>query len=261
MILVDTHAHLYLDAFLEDRDAMVHRALEAGVTRMFLPNIDETSMAGMHELCDRYPGQIFPMLGLHPCDVREDFRAVLLRMEQVLDDPRYIAIGETGIDLHWDKTTLPLQQQAFRIQVEWARQKALPIVIHARESYNELFAILDDMHDERLKGVFHCFTGSPDQAQKIISYGTFMMGIGGVLTYPKAGLAETVRNIPAEYLLLETDSPFLPPVPHRGKRNESSYIPIILDKLAEATGHPASYLAEVTTSNALRMFDRVNSEP
>jgi TatD DNase family protein len=236
---------------------MVQRAIDSGVTKMFLPNIDESSIAGMHDLCERFPGHVYPMMGLHPCDVKEDYREVLHRMKSLLDTGRYIAVGETGIDLYWDKTTLPIQIEAFRIQVEWAKETGLPIVIHARESYNELFSVLDEMHDPRLKGVFHCFTGSAEQARKIMSYGTFMMGIGGVLTYPKSGLAETVKAIPSEYLVLETDSPFLTPVPYRGKRNESSYIPLILVKLADAKGVPPEELAEVTTANALRMFDRV----
>ena len=257
MITIDTHTHLYLDAFENDRDEMIQRAIDSGVTKMFLPNIDEASIAGMHDLCSRFPGNVYPMMGLHPCDVKEDYRDVLHRMKSLLDNGRYIAVGETGIDLYWDKTTLPIQIEAFRIQVEWAKESGLPIVIHARESYNELFSVLDEMHDARLKGVFHCFTGSTEQARKIMFYGTFMMGIGGVLTYPKSGLAETVQSIPSEYLVLETDSPFLTPAPHRGKRNESGYIPLVLAKLADAKGVSPEELAAVTTANALRMFDRV----
>ncbi|MFN8699518.1 MAG: TatD family hydrolase [Flavobacteriales bacterium] len=257
MITIDTHTHLYLDAFENDRSEMVQRAIDSGVTKMFLPNIDESSITGMHDLCERFPGHLYPMMGLHPCDVKEDFPEVLHRMKSLLETGRYIAVGETGIDLYWDKTTLPIQIEAFRIQVEWAKETRLPIVIHARESYNELFSVLDEMHDERLKGVFHCFTGSAEQARKIMSYSTFMMGIGGVLTYPKSGLAETVRSIPSEYLVLETDSPFLTPAPHRGKRNESSYIPLVLAKLSDAKGVSPEELAAMTTANALRMFDRV----
>jgi len=260
MVLVDTHAHLYLEAFDADRLEMVQRAIQSGVQKMILPNIDESSIAGMFALCDQFPEHIHPMMGLHPCDVKEDYEDVLARMRPLCDDPRIVAIGETGIDLYWDKTTLPLQQKAFRMQVEWARDLGLPLVIHARDSYNELFQILDEVHDANLKGVFHCFTGSVDQAKKIMGYETFMMGIGGVMTYPKAGMRDTVRQIPVDFLLLETDAPFLTPVPHRGKRNESSYIPLILDTLADALGKPIEDLAAVTTANAGRMFDRINEK-
>lgn len=258
MVLVDTHAHLYLDAFDEDRDEMIARAFSAGVAYLLLPNISESSINGMHQLASAYSGKVFPMMGLHPCDVGEDYPEVLLRMRALLDQEKYVAVGETGIDLYWDKTTLTIQEEAFRIQVEWAKELELPLVIHARDSYNELFRILDEVHDERLKGVFHCFTGSSDQARKIIGYETFMMGIGGVLTYPKAGLQETVKSIPVEFLVLETDSPFLTPVPHRGKRNESSYIPLILQVLSQALSLSEEKLASITTANALRMFDRIN---
>ena len=252
--LIDTHTHLYLDAFNEDRPAMISRALEAGVKLMLLPNIDLASIPGMHALCDEFPENCFPMMGLHPCDVKDDFRAVLNEMEAMLDQRRYVAIGETGIDLYWDKTTLPNQIESFEIQVEWAKQRDLPIVIHARESFDEIFAVLDRVNDERLKGVFHCFTGNAQQAKKIMDYGGFMMGLGGVLTYEKSGLAEVAKDIPLEVLLLETDSPFLTPKPYRGKRNESAYVKFVAEKLAEVKQLSLHEIAQATTANAIRLF-------
>lgn len=253
--LIDTHTHLYLDAFNDDRPAMMSRAIEAGVTRMLLPNIDFASIPGMHALCDAHPNNCFPMMGLHPCDVKDDFREVLRQMEGLLDQRRYVAIGETGIDLYWDKTTLPNQIESFEIQVEWAKQRDLPIVIHARESFDEIFAVLDRVNDERLKGVFHCFTGNSEQAKKIMDYGGFFMGLGGVLTYEKSGLAEVAKDIPLEVLLLETDSPFLTPKPYRGKRNESAYVKFVAEKLAEVKQLSLHEIAQATTANAIRVFN------
>ena len=252
--LIDTHTHLYLDAFNDDRSALISRALEAGVKRMLLPNIDQASIAGMHALCDEFPENCFPMMGLHPCDVKDNFREVLNEMEAMLDQRRYVAIGETGIDLYWDKTTLPNQIESFEIQVEWAKQRDLPIVIHARESFNEIFEVIDRLNDDSLRGVFHCFTGSKEQARKIMDYGGFMMGLGGVLTYEKSGLAEVAKDIPLEVLLLETDSPFLTPKPYRGKRNESAYVKFVAEKLSEVKQLSLLEIAEVTTANAIRMF-------
>ena len=252
--LIDTHTHLYLDAFDDDRHVMVKRALETGVTRMLLPNIDMNSIAGMHALCDAFPQNCFPMMGLHPCDVKEDFRDVLRDMEELFGRRKYIAVGETGIDLYWDKTTLPHQIESFEIQIGWAKSMGLPIVIHARDSFNEIFEVLDRLNDESLRGVFHCFTGDLSQAKKIIDYGGFMMGLGGVLTYEKSGLGEIVKDIPLESLILETDSPFLTPKPYRGKRNESAYVKFVAEKLSEVKGIPLQEVAAITTANAEQMF-------
>jgi TatD DNase family protein len=255
MFLVDTHAHLYQDVFDADQDEMIKRALNAGVGLMLLPNINSSSILPMHELCGRYPSTIFPMMGLHPCDVGEDYAEVLSDMKIRFNHHEYIAVGETGIDLYWDKSTLPLQIESFRIQVQWAKELSLPLVIHARESFNELFDQLDELHDSTLRGIFHCFSGSIEQARKIMSYETFLMGIGGVITYEKSGLAEVVRHIPVEHLVLETDAPFLTPKPHRGKRNESSYLTFIASKLAESTGRSLQEIAQITTSNAIDLFN------
>lgn len=252
--LIDTHTHLYLDAFDDDRHVMVRRALETGVTRMLLPNIDLASIAGMHALCDAFPDNCFPMMGLHPCDVKDNFREVLNRMETLFSQRKYVAVGETGIDLYWDKTTLHHQIESFEIQVEWAKRLNLPIVIHARDSFNEIFEVLDRVNDATLRGVFHCFTGDVQQARKIMDYGGFMMGIGGVLTYEKSGLGQVVKDIPLESLILETDSPFLTPKPYRGKRNESAYVKFVAEKLAEVKNLSLQEIAAITTANAQEMF-------
>lgn len=253
--LIDTHTHLYLDAFDEDRHAMIGRAVEAGVKRMLLPNIDLASIDGMHALCDAYPTVCFPMMGLHPCDVKDGFEEVLSAMRKKFTERNYVAVGEIGIDLYWDKTTLPIQTQAFETQIQWAKELEIPIVIHARDSFNEIFEVMDRLHDERLRGVFHCFTGNAEQAQKILDYGNFLMGIGGVLTYEKSGLAEVAKDIPLEKLVLETDSPFLTPKPYRGKRNESAYVKFVAEKLAEVKQTDLSTIAFQTSENARKMFN------
>jgi len=253
--LIDTHTHLYLDAFNDDREAMIRRALEAGVKQMLLPNIDLESVAGMHALCDAYPTVCFPMMGLHPCDVKDGFEEVLSVMREKFSERNYVAVGEIGIDLYWDKTTLPIQIQAFEMQIQWAKELELPIVIHARDSFNEIFEVMDRLHDERLRGVFHCFTGNAEQAQKILDYGNFLMGIGGVLTYEKSGLADVVKDLPLERLVIETDSPFLTPKPYRGKRNESAYVKFVAEKLAEVKNIDLATVALQTSENAVRMFN------
>jgi TatD DNase family protein len=254
MYLIDTHSHIYQPPFDEDRDAMMQRAAEAGVKKIFLPNIDIESIARVHDLCDAYPEVCFPMMGLHPCDVKENYAEVLAQMYPYFSQRNYIAVGEIGIDLYWDKTTLPLQIEAFKIQINWAKELNLPIVIHARDSFDEIFAVMDAEHDERLRGVFHCFTGNIEQAQKVMSYSGFYMGIGGVLTYEKSGLDKVVADIPMEYLMLETDSPYLTPKPHRGKRNESAYTRIIAEKLAVVKNISQEEVMLHTTRNAETLF-------
>jgi TatD DNase family protein len=253
--LIDTHTHLYLDAFNDDREVMIRRALEAGVKQMLLPNIDLASIEGMHALCDAHPTVCYPMMGLHPCDVKDGFEEVLNIMREKFSERNYVAVGEIGIDLYWDKTTLPIQIRAFETQIKWAKELELPIVIHARDSFNEIFEVMDRLHDERLRGVFHCFTGNAEQAKKILGYGNFLMGIGGVLTYDKSGLAEVVKDIPLDKLVLETDSPFLTPKPYRGKRNESAYVKFIADKLAEVKQTDLATIAFRTSENARSMFN------
>jgi TatD DNase family protein len=256
MFLIDTHAHIYVPAFDEDRGQMMQRALDEGVKRIFLPNIDEASIPQMLTLCNEYPDVCSPMMGLHPCDVKDGFTEVLQRMRELFSQHHFIAVGEIGIDLYWDKSTLALQQEAFRIQIEWAKELSLPVVIHARESFDEIFEILDEVNDDKLTGVFHCFTGTVIQARKIMDYGGFMMGLGGVLTYEKSGLDAVAREIPIEYIVLETDSPYLTPKPHRGKRNESGYVKLVAQKLAEIKDLSLETIAEKTTANALSLFTK-----
>lgn len=251
----DTHAHLYLEAFGDDLDDVIHRARENGVERIFLPNLDSSSLEGMNKLAAQYPGTCFSMIGLHPTSVKENYLDELLQIEKALDQDHYIAIGETGIDLYWDTTFLTEQQEAFRRQIRWAKQKQLPIVIHARDSFDEIFAILDQENDDALKGVFHSFTGSREQAEKILAYG-FYIGINGIVTFKNAGLDKVAGAIPANRLLIETDAPFLAPVPYRGKRNESAYVALVAQKLAEIHGLEVREMAERTTENARTLFSK-----
>lgn len=251
---IDTHAHLYHKQFEQDRTEMVQRALDAGVLKLFLPNIDLTSVEVLHALCDQFPEVCFPMMGLHPCSVGEDPGRDLAEVERLLGTGRYWAVGEVGIDLHWEKTWLSQQQDALRQQVRWAKELALPVVIHCRESFEETISIIEEEKDEHLTGIFHCFTGSVEEARRIIDLGDFMLGIGGVITYPKGGLAETMAEVGAAHCVLETDAPYLTPVPFRGKRNESSYIPLIAEALANAVGLPVDEVARITTANAELLF-------
>lgn len=254
MILIDTHTHLFSESFEEDRTEMIQRAIDSGVQYMFLPNIDLESINPMYSLCADFPENCFPMMGLHPGSVDENWETSLSVIKGHLYKNKHIAVGEIGMDLYWDKTFIEQQRQAFRIQVEWAKELRLPVVIHAREAFEEIFSILDELNDETLKGVFHCFTGNEEQARHIRSYGGFKYGIGGVVTYKKSGLDEVLKSISLEELILETDSPYLPPVPHRGKRNESSYLPLIAEKLSDIYALSIDKVAEITSKNALEMF-------
>lgn len=254
MILIDTHTHLYLNAFDNDREAMVERAVATGVRYMFLPNIDSSSLGGMLELCSRFPENCFPMMGLHPTSVKENFKDELRMVEEQLERNTYWAIGETGIDLYWDRSFYREQVIAFNRQIDLAMEYNLPLVIHARESFKEIFRVLESRDITDLTGVFHCFTGTLEEAERATGLG-FMLGIGGVLTYKKSGLDAVVEALGLEHLILETDAPFLPPVPHRGKRNESAYVIHIADKLAEVCGMPMEEVAKITTQNAAKLFN------
>jgi TatD DNase family protein len=253
MILTDTHTHLYLEQFDEDRYNVVKSAIAKGVKYMLLPNIDSKTVAGMLQLRDDFPENIFPMIGLHPTDVKENFEQELHVIETWLEKEKFYAIGETGIDLYWDKSFIAQQKIALRKQIEWAKAYNLPIVLHVRESFDEVFEVLEQEMDEQLTGVFHCFTGTLAQAEKIIGWG-FKLGIGGVLTYKKSGLDKVVEQIPNEHLLLETDAPFLTPVPFRGKRNESAYTFFVAQKLAEIKKMSLEEIANITTQNAKHLF-------
>jgi TatD DNase family protein len=253
MILTDTHTHLYLEQFDEDRHAVVKSAIAKGIKYMLLPNIDSKTIAGMLQLRDDFPENIFPMIGLHPTDVKENFEEELQKIERWLVKEKFYAIGETGIDLYWDKTFLDQQKIALRKQIALAKKYSLPIVLHVRDSFDEIFEVFENEMDDQLTGVFHCFTGTLAQAQKIIGWG-FKLGIGGVLTYKKSGLSEVVKELSLEHLLLETDAPFLTPVPFRGKRNESAYTVFVAEKLAEIKNISLDEVAEITTSNAVNLF-------
>jgi TatD DNase family protein len=254
MQLIDTHAHLYLDQFEDDRTEMIARAKAAGVKKVLLPDIDSKTTQNLLDLVATDPEFFVPMFGLHPCSVNEHFAKELEHVERMLDKLPACAVGEIGIDLYWDKSTLKWQQEAFEIQIGWAKERGLPIVIHARDSYQEIFDVVDRLNDNDLTGVFHCFTGTSDQAAHIVSYGGFKMGIGGVVTFKNGGLDKTLANIDLQHLVLETDAPYLSPVPYRGKRNESAYIRFVVDKLAEIYDLPAVKIGEVTSANARRLF-------
>ncbi len=251
---IDTHAHLYSEQFQEDQDEMIRRAIRDGVDTILLPNIDKDSIAPLLDLVSRYPKNCFPMMGLHPGSVGIDWKEQLNEMKPLFSSKKMVAVGEIGMDLYWDKTYIDEQKMAFREQIAWAKELDLPIVIHAREAFAEIFEIIDETIDERLSGVFHCFTGNAEQAQKILGYSNFYMGIGGVITYKKAALDEILVKVPLERIVLETDAPYLPPVPYRGKRNESAFMVHTAQKLAETYQINLGTLAKITSENARNLF-------
>lgn len=255
MRLIDTHAHLYASQFDEDRDAMIQRAFDAGIEKIYLPNIDNTSIKAMLDLEKAYPDQCIAMMGLHPCSVQENYKAELSIVEKWLEKRAFSAIGEIGIDLYWDTSFFEQQKEAFILQVNWAKELNLPIVIHSRESLDIIIDLLQPLQDGRLSGIFHCFGGNPEQAAAIIDMG-FLMGIGGVLTFKKSGLAQTLEKVDLRHLVLETDAPYLAPTPHRGKRNESAYSRIVAEKLAEVKGTTLEVVGEITSENAALLFEK-----
>jgi len=254
--LTDTHTHLYLKEFDTDRAAMVSRAIAAGVENFYLPNVDSRTINDMLALEAAYPGQFHAMMGLHPCSVKEDYESELALVEDWLAKRPFCAIGEIGIDLYWDKSTLDIQIDAFRRQIGWAKKLGLPIVIHSRESTELILDILKDEQDEKLRGILHCFTGNDTQAAAAWSLG-FYLGIGGVVTYKNAGLDKVVAELPLEWLVLETDSPYLTPVPNRGKRNESAFVRLVADKVAAIKNVDIQQVAAVTTHNAKNIFEKI----
>ena len=253
---IDTHAHIYSTEFTEDRSAMLERATQAEVKKIVMPNVDHTSIDGMLEAESRFPGQCFSTMGLHPCSVKKDFQRELYIVEDWLSKRRFAAIGEIGTDLYWDKTFWDQQKEVFRIQVAWAKQYKLPVIIHCRESIDETIALVEELQDGTLTGVFHCFSASSEQAAKIVKL-NFMVGIGGVATFKKGGLDQVLPEIDIEKIVLETDSPYLAPVPYRGKRNEPSYIPIIAKKISEIKNIPVEELKDQTSKNALELFPQI----
>ena len=252
-MLIDTHAHLYLEQFDEDRTEMLQRARQEGVGKFYLPNIDSSSVERMLNMEAQFPNECFAMMGLHPCSVKENYKSELSVVEKWLDERPFAAVGEIGTDLYWDKTFIEEQKTAFEIQAGWAKTLHLPIVIHCRDSMDLTIELVRQEQDGRLKGIFHCFGGTLEQAKVIIDLG-FYLGIGGVLTYKKSGLDVVLQQIPMEHLVLETDSPYLAPVPFRGKRNESAYIRQIAEKLAEVKSTSLEEVERVTTENAEKIF-------
>lgn len=253
MILTDTHTHLYYEADPEKLTQLMQRCFDNEISRLFLPNVDSSSVPQVFNLVRRYPDNCFPMLGLHPCDVKENYQEELDLIKQASGQAKIYAIGEIGIDLYWDKATLPFQQQAFRKQIAWAKELSLPIVIHCREAFDEIFEILDEVKDDKLRGIFHCFTGTSEQAERAIEL-DFYLGIGGVLTYKNSGLDKALTDVSLDHLVLETDSPYLTPVPFRGKPNESSYLVYIAQKLADLKQVSIEEVARVTTLNSKTIF-------
>lgn len=249
----DSHTHLYLDAFELDREEMIQRALQMGVSRMLLPNIDSATIGPLFSLVEQFPGHCLPMMGLHPTSVKENYKEELGRIEAALERPDIVAIGETGIDLYWDKTFLREQEEVFATQIRWAMELDLPLVIHARDSFPEIFQVLDSAGGPRLRGVFHSFTGGLEELEQALSY-NFMIGFNGIVTFKNSNLGEVVKATPINRLLLETDAPFLAPVPQRGKRNESSYLPEIAIKVSEMHNLTKEEVARITSSNAELLF-------
>ena len=255
MIITDTHTHLYSEQFDEDRDQVVQRALAAGVSRFFIPAIDSTYTKAMYSLEASYPDNMFLMTGLHPTHVKKNYLEELSHIEDQLKVREFVAIGEIGIDLYWDHSTLKLQQKVFRTQIQLAKQYDLPIVIHCRDAFDEVFHVLEEEKGSDLFGIFHCFTGNLDQALKAISY-NMKLGIGGVVTFKNGGIDRFLNKIALEHIVLETDSPYLSPVPFRGKRNESSYILNVLEKISDLYDIPIDKIASITTENSKSIFKK-----
>lgn len=253
MLFIDTHSHLYDEAFAGEEDLALQRSVDAGVTKLIFPDIDSQSREAMFTFADRHKGTIFPCVGLHPTSVDASWENEMLMVEKHLDR-EIVAIGEIGIDCYWSKEYLEQQKEVFRLQLEIAAKRDLPVIIHSRESTEIIINIIKDLRHLGVRGVFHAYSGSRETYRELERLGDWYIGIGGVLTYKKASIAETVKDIPLEKILLETDSPYLTPVPFRGKRNESSYIPYIAQKLAELTGRELQEIAATTTSNAQKLF-------
>lgn len=252
--MIDTHSHIYSDEFDDDRDEVIARAQKAGVEKIILPNIDSESLSRMLALEDQYPDYCYSAIGLHPTSVKENFEEELHLVHSELKRRKFIAIGEIGIDLYWDKTFLKKQIYSFQKQVEWALEYQLPIIIHQRNSFTEIIEALSPFKYQELKGVFHSFGGTVDEAQEIFKVGDFLLGINGVVTFKNSNIKETLKSIPLEKIILETDSPYLTPVPFRGKRNESAYVSFVADKLSEIYNTSFTHISEVTTSNAVKLF-------
>lgn len=253
MVYTDTHTHFYYETDEGKQAEMLQRCLDNNISRLFLPNVDATSVGLMFNIVDRWPENFFPMLGLHPCDVKANWQQEIEKIKTAGAGRKIYAIGEIGIDLYWDKTLLAEQLQAFEQQINWAKELDLPIVIHCRDAFNETYEVLQRLNDDKLRGVFHCFSGTVEQAHKVIELG-FYLGIGGVVTYKNAGLDKVVQQIDLKHFVLETDSPYLTPVPFRGKPNESSYLKYVAEKIADLHQVDIAEVARVTTENSKTIF-------
>lgn len=258
--MIDTHSHIYEPVFDADREEVVVRARQAGVECILLPNINAQSIGQMLDMCRRNPGYCFPMLGLHPEDIGEDYVQVLADMKALLDAPGhpYVAIGEVGLDYYWDKSKVKEQDEVFRTQIEWAIEYRLPLMIHCRSAHRRLVETMSEYRDEALSGVFHCFGGTAEEALELLQFPGFMLGIGGVVTYKNSPLPKTLQSVPLERIVLETDAPYLTPVPYRGKRNESAYVVEVLRKVAYIYNVSEQEAESVTNSNAKRIFQLIN---
>ncbi len=254
MHLTDSHAHLYSEQFKPDRAEALGRAQEAGVQTIVMPNVDHSTVDAMLELEAQAPATCYAMMGLHPCSVTRNFERDLYEVEAWLGRRPFAAVGEAGLDLHWDKTLLPQQQEALRVQLALAKRHHLPIVLHTREAFAETLALVQEAQDGTLRGVFHCFSGTPEEARQAVAVG-FKLGIGGVATFKNGGADKLLPGLGLEHLLLETDCPYLAPAPHRGKRNEPAYLPLVLRRVAELLGQPEAEVAAATTANALALFN------
>jgi len=253
MLLTDTHTHLYYETDNTKRDGLIQRCRENSIHRLFLPNVDAASVPRAYALTEAYPDMCFPMLGLHPCDVKAAWEQELEEIKSFHNQHKIYAIGEIGIDLYWDKTTLDIQIQAFKTQIAWAKSLKLPIVIHCRDAFDQVFEVLQQEQGEDLRGIFHCFTGTVEQAEQVIDLG-FYLGIGGVVTYKNSGLDKVVEQVDLKHIVLETDSPYLTPVPYRGKPNESSYLIYVAQKVADLHQTDLETVAAITTENSKKIF-------
>ncbi len=254
MEYIDTHSHIYLEQFDNDRDIIINKAIDNGINKMVLPNIDKESIELILNLAKKYPCNIYPLIGLHPTHVKEDYKEQLDLLYKYLNKEIFNGIGEVGIDLYWDKTFFNEQKIAFKEQIKWSKEQEMPLIIHSRSSFNEIYEIIKQEQDGNLYGIFHCFSGNCDEAEKIIDLG-FHLGIGGVITFKNSGLDIAIKNIDLKNIVLETDSPYLAPTPFRGQRNESSYLNIIANKIAEVKNIDLNKVVEITTNNAKQIFN------
>lgn len=251
--MIDTHSHIYGPEFDEDRDEVINNALQAGIEKIFLPNINAESISRMFAVASRYPGVCYPMIGLHPEDVKDDWQSVLEDMHQYL--PKVVAVGETGLDFYWDSTYKKEQIEALEHQISWAKEYDLPLVIHMRKAEQELFEVMDRHKSDALRGIFHCFSGSKESAQRMLAYEGFVLGIGGVLTFKNCRLSETLKYVPIDRIVLETDAPYLAPVPHRGKRNEPAYVHHVAQFLSQIYNVTLEELNLVTNNRVKSIFN------